>query len=104
MEFRIAGRERITVPAGTFDCFRIEATRNQPAPRAARTWMIIITRWHDPERVRPAIAASEEIRRMTVNGHVKTMHSGPPGARVVRSTLSSRTMRRFAAPSRPSPQ
>ena len=74
MAFRIAGRERITVPAGTFDCFRIEAHGINRLPGRPDV-DIIVTRWHDPERVRLAIA-SEEVRRMSVKGHVKTMHSG----------------------------
>ena len=61
LQFKIAARERITVPAGTFDCFRIEArglnthvfrppievrTTIWRAPGAVRMWVKFEDVWH----------------------------------------------------------
>ena len=57
VEFRIPRKERVTVPAGTFDCFRVEGhgtfVRNTQLVR-------VETRvWFAPDRVRRLIARDE---------------------------------------------
>ncbi len=73
IDFHIAGRETITVPAGTFDCFRIEVRGINRFPGRAAIDNYT-TRWHAPDRVRGVIAR-EEIRRTVVAGHVKNLFS-----------------------------
>lgn len=61
LDFRIVARERITVPAGTFDCFRVEWSRNDEDPW--RRPQRIETRgayWAAPDRVRRHVAREEE--------------------------------------------
>ena len=61
LDFRIATRERITVPAGTFDCFRVEWVRNDED--LLRQPQRIETRgayWCAPDRVRRHLAREEE--------------------------------------------
>jgi uncharacterized caspase-like protein len=73
MQFRVVGREAITVPAGTFYCFRIEASgvnRLRGRPDVDLT----VVRWDAPGRVRLAVAV-EETRRRVVRGHVETVHA-----------------------------
>jgi hypothetical protein len=73
MDFRVVARETITVPAGTFDCFRVEGhglNRRRERP----PFDIYMTRWSAPARVRGVIA-SEEIRRAAPGGHVKVLFS-----------------------------
>jgi hypothetical protein len=55
LDIRIAAKEKVTVPAGTFDCFRIEA-RGQTI---GRNGMLAVNNkvWMCPERVRRAVAA-----------------------------------------------
>jgi uncharacterized caspase-like protein len=73
LAFRVAARETVTVPAGTFDCFRIEAagTNRQPGRPDLE---LIITRWDAPDRVRLSVA-TEEVARMVSRGHVETRRS-----------------------------
>lgn len=62
IEFRIVGRESITVPAGSFDCFRIEGRGiSGPATRAKAD--VRTTVWYAPERLRRFVA--REIERRT---------------------------------------
>jgi hypothetical protein len=73
MDFRVVARETVTVPAGTFDCFRVEGhgiNRRRQGPPVD----LYITRWNAPGRVRGVIAL-EEIRRAAPGGHVKTLFS-----------------------------
>ncbi|MDH5264213.1 MAG: caspase family protein [Betaproteobacteria bacterium] len=73
MEFRVAARETVTVPAGTFDCFRVEGhgvNRRREGPPVD----VYITRWNAPGRVRGPVAI-EEVRRATPGGHVKVLFS-----------------------------
>jgi len=53
LDFRIVGKERITVPAGTFDCYRMEG---QGASQGRNTVTLYRTIWMCPERVRRPIA------------------------------------------------
>ncbi len=54
MEFRIVVREKVEVPAGTFDCFKVEGRGFSIAPK----WRaeLSITTWWAPDRVRGFIA------------------------------------------------
>ncbi len=54
MEFRITGREKVEVPAGTFDCFKVEG-RGFIIARKGRAELSIIT-WYAPDKVRRFIA------------------------------------------------
>ena len=56
MEFRIAAREKVTVPAGTFDCFRIEGHGYNDSPFRPGTVEVTLTIWRAPEVVRRPIA------------------------------------------------
>ena len=73
LEFRIVAREKITVPAGTFECFRIEGqgVNRQPGKPDLD---LFTTQWRAPELVRRPIAV-EEIRRRVIKGHVTTQHA-----------------------------
>jgi hypothetical protein len=57
---RIVGKERVSIPAGTFDAFRLEVRGdvNQPAGHVG----IELTAWYAPEKVRRYIAR-HELRR-----------------------------------------
>ncbi len=58
-ELRVAGRERITLPAGTFDAFRIEArgTNQTTGEQLERT------AWVAPEKMRGFLAMESLVRR-----------------------------------------
>jgi hypothetical protein len=58
-DIRIAARERITVPAGTFDCYRLEAIGLSEGAQALR---FEVTGWMAPDKCRRGIARNE-IRR-----------------------------------------
>ncbi|MSQ71983.1 MAG: hypothetical protein EXR27_11935 [Betaproteobacteria bacterium] len=60
IEGRIVAREKITVPAGTFDCFR-QVNRSYGVSRRD-VIQINSNHWRDPDHVRP-IVLREEIRR-----------------------------------------
>lgn len=70
LDFAVSERETITVPAGTFDCFRVEASGINRRPGRPHL-QVMGTRWIAPDRVRMPVAA-EETRRMVVQGHVDT--------------------------------
>jgi hypothetical protein len=53
-EFRIVGREKITVPAGTFDCFVVEGAGTGRNERGA-TLELRLKRWMAPDTVRRPI-------------------------------------------------
>lgn len=59
LDFRIVARERVTVPAGTFDAFVIEGT-GSTALRDRRT-QSRLRRWMAPDRVRRPVAAEERL-------------------------------------------
>jgi len=61
-EFRITRKERITVPAGTFDAFRVDGNGFQVSPQGI---IVTITRtaWFAPERVRRPVA-THQINRL----------------------------------------
>ena len=65
MDLRIVGRESVTVPAGTFNAFRVEGTGisvGDPGTSSLkRTW------WYAPEQVRVPVA-QENIRRARGKG------------------------------------
>jgi len=61
LDCKIVARESITVPAGTFNAFRIEASG--PAVFKDRTDISRITRWMAPDQVRRNIAYDEILIR-----------------------------------------
>lgn len=60
MEYRITGRDTITVPAGTFDCFRVEGNGVSTSPKGGQ---LEVQRrvWYAPEKVRRFVV--NEVRR-----------------------------------------
>jgi hypothetical protein len=58
VDFRIVGRESVTVPAGTFNAFRIEGQGYSTGGAALKH-----TLWYDPERVRLVSIAREFLSR-----------------------------------------
>jgi hypothetical protein len=56
---RIAARERLTVPAGTFDCFRIEGRGVNESPFRPPI-DLSVTFWRAPEQVRRVVAQEEK--------------------------------------------
>ena len=60
MDYRITGREKIQVPAGTFDCFRVEGRGQDIAPKG--TVDIASVTWWASERVRRPVAF-EQMRK-----------------------------------------
>ena len=65
--FRIAVRERVIVPAGAFDCFRIEA-KGQSRPYLPPIWntQFSLVNWMAPEKCRLPIKA--EAKRISYSG------------------------------------
>jgi hypothetical protein len=55
MEYKIVGRETITVPAGTFDCFKVEG-RGEAGPVTSAKTEVRQTIWYAPDRVRLPVA------------------------------------------------
>ena len=55
VDYKISGREKIQVPAGAFDCFRIEGTGVIITPKGGRGTITNVT-WWAPERVRRFVA------------------------------------------------
>ncbi|MEO7743828.1 MAG: caspase family protein [Usitatibacter sp.] len=61
LDFRIVAREGVTVPAGTFECFRIEARRlDEDLLRRPQRIEKRVTFWMAPDRVRLLVAREEE--------------------------------------------
>src|SRR6185295_9833494 len=56
LDFRITRREKITVPAGTFDCFVVEADGYSFSGVRVR---VSVKRWIAPDKCRRPIAAQE---------------------------------------------
>jgi hypothetical protein len=75
-EFHISGKERITVPAGTFDCYVVEGLAQGLSPGGARP-ETRTRRWFAPDQVRRPIA-SETVRKVIINRTPKP-GAGPPG-------------------------
>ena len=71
-EFRIVGREVVTVPAGTFNCFKVDMTgRNRRGPGLPLV-ETTATFWYAPEQVRRPIARDRK-NLIVERGHVKTL-------------------------------
>jgi hypothetical protein len=70
LELRIADRERVTVPAGTFNAFRVEARgwRTGEGPSIAWDWKT----WHAPDRCRRPVAI--EVFNKTARGKIIVSH------------------------------
>ena len=71
LDFHIVGRETVTVPAGTFNCFKVEMTGRNFRVRGRPPVDIMTTFWFAPEQVRRPIARNR-VHRTVENGHVKT--------------------------------
>jgi hypothetical protein len=67
-EFRITKREKITVPAGTFDCFVIEGEGYSTLPIGLLE--LKLTRWMAPDKVRRPIV-TEQYRKFRRNSDAK---------------------------------
>lgn len=67
LELRIVDRERVTVPAGTFDAFRVEADGWLRRDRASVAWDW--KTWYAPEQVRRPVAY-EWFNRKGRKGHI----------------------------------
>jgi hypothetical protein len=61
MEYKIVGREQITVPAGSFDCFKIEGRGVRGRETGAKA-DVHDTTWYAPDRVRRFVAWQSENR------------------------------------------
>ena len=59
-EFHISGKERITVPAGTFDCYVVEGLAQGLGLMGGRVESRT-RRWFAPDQVRRPIASSEKV-------------------------------------------
>ena len=71
-KFKVEAREKVTVPAGTFDCFRVEAWGvNRRPGRKPRD--VHLKYWMAPGEVRMVIAREEQTRA-TVRGHVTVLN------------------------------
>jgi hypothetical protein len=62
MEYKIVGRETITVPAGTFGCFKVQGSGGGGPVTSEKKSEVHITHWYAPDRVRRYVA-SEIVRR-----------------------------------------
>jgi Caspase domain len=61
VEYKIVGRETISVPAGTFDCFKVQGTGEAGPVTSAKT-EVRQTVWYAPDKLR-RFAAQELVRR-----------------------------------------
>ena len=75
-EFHISGKERITVPAGTFDCYVVEGLAQGLTSMGGRP-ETRTRRWFAPDQVRRPIA-SETVRKVIITRMPKP-GAGPPG-------------------------
>jgi uncharacterized membrane protein YgcG len=62
MKLRIVGREPVTVPAGTFNAFRIEG-RGVFEEETGRIEVTTLTKWAAPDRLRREVAMEETRER-----------------------------------------
>jgi hypothetical protein len=83
-EFHISGKERITVPAGTFDCYVVEGLAQGLSPMGGRP-ETRTRRWFAPDQVRRPIA-SETVSKVLENRTPK------PGARPIERIEESTRM------------
>lgn len=60
LELLVADREQITVPAGTFNAFRVEARGWRVGPSIAQSWNW--KRWYAPDQVRAEVASEALFR------------------------------------------
>jgi hypothetical protein len=87
MELKIVGREPVTVPAGTFNAFRIEG-QGVFEDEKGKVEVTHMTKWMVPDRVRRYVLM-EEAREMTGGGREpgrkRSRKAGSGGPRVTRS-------------------
>jgi len=75
LDFKITARERITVPAGTFDCFRVEGVKmDEDMLRQPQRIENRMTYWHAPAQVRRPVAF-EVVRWRGRPSDMKLVHS-----------------------------
>lgn len=85
MALRIVGRERVSVPAGTFSAFRIEG-RGVFEEESGRVEVTTLTKWVAPQALRREIAMEEVRERSGGPGHgSRTARQGHARGRVTRS-------------------
>jgi hypothetical protein len=73
-QFRIVAREAVTVPAGTFNCFRVEMSGTHFRPGGQPPIDSMATFWYAPETVRRPVAR-DRTNRTVEKGHVRTIFS-----------------------------
>ena len=83
MELRIVAREKITVPAGTFNAFRIEG-RGVFEIDEGKAQVTNLTKWMAPDQVRRAIAI-EQTHEMSGRGGQRGGGRGGSGSKVIQS-------------------
>jgi hypothetical protein len=86
MELRIVGREPVTVPAGTFNAFRIEG-HGVFEEESGRVEMTTLTKWAAPDRLRREVAMEETRARGGGRGQAgrKARRGGGRASRVTQS-------------------
>jgi hypothetical protein len=62
MEYKIVQRETIIVPAGTFDCFKVQGSGEAGPVTSAKKAEVQVTFWYAPDKLR-RFAAQEIVRR-----------------------------------------
>ncbi|MBL8381023.1 MAG: caspase family protein [Burkholderiales bacterium] len=72
MHFRIVTREKVTVPAGTFECFRIEGKGVTRPYQGSWNTQLSSTRWLAPDRC-----------RLPIKAEGKRVNFGPQGSNVL---------------------
>jgi uncharacterized caspase-like protein len=72
MDCHITGREKVTVPAGAFDCFKVEMSGRNFRPGGAPPIDLLWTLWYAPDRVRRPVAR-DRTHRTVDKGHVKKL-------------------------------
>jgi hypothetical protein len=72
--FKITARERVTVPAGTFDCFRVEGTALTQYSYGDKQVETSSVYWAAPGVVRRPVAR-EELRIMNIRGNRTTVYT-----------------------------
>ena len=70
IEFRITARDKVEVPAGSFDCFRVEGRGGAVSPKGSSE--IRSTHWYAPEKLRRP-AAFEIVRHRACQADLNAM-------------------------------
>jgi hypothetical protein len=70
MKLWIAARESITVPAGTFNAFRVDGQGIFADPAHRHAEETLLRKWVAPDRLRFPVAMEEIRQRRGTKGHV----------------------------------